>query len=137
MAEFAGLALTVFPLVIKGISAYVQCRDVWRWKVVMNGVLRGLRMENILFQNTCTNILQGTCQPELAVDLLRGVGWDADFIQHLQSCWGETNANAFIDAMTDMGTILTEVQEKLGFVNGVLHLPVRLATHPLPPNHRD
>jgi hypothetical protein len=135
MAEVAGVALAVFPLVIKGISAYVQCREVWWWRVAMKGVLRELQMENVLFQNTCTNILHGTCQPELAVDLLHGDGWDAEFIQHLQSCWGKTNAKVFVDAMTHMGAILTDVEEKLGFVRDVL--PVRLPADSLPPYDRD
>jgi hypothetical protein len=119
----------VFPLVVKGISAYVQCRNVWQWKVAMASVFRELEMENTLFQNTCTNVLHGTCEPEQVVKLLAGDGWNEDFIQHLQNCWGEANAKVFVDAMRRMGVILTAVKEKLGLDHGELSvcLPHQLA----------
>jgi len=124
MAEVAGLALAVFPLLVKGIVAYVDAnrvlQGVLEWRLGMKCLLRELEMENVLFQNTCTHVLNGICQPEQAMQLLRGEGWDDDFGRHVQECWGERNAKAFIEGVEQMGVVLWEVEKKLGFDDGLL-----------------
>jgi len=124
MAEAAGLALAAFPLVVKGIVRYIDAtrtvQEVLYWRRGMNCLLRDMKTERVLFENTCTNVLRGTCHVDQVVPLLRGEGWDEVFQQHLRGCWGEGSADIFIDGVKRMGVILVEVQKELGFDDGIL-----------------
>jgi hypothetical protein len=111
MAEAAGVALAVFPLVIKGLRFYV---DLWHRKLGMRSLVRELKVENVLFQNTCTNVLAGIFPPSEVTKLMGGDGWDEDFVQHLQECWGKQNAEVFIEAVKEMTVTLEELRRKLG-----------------------
>jgi hypothetical protein len=128
MAEATGLALAVFPLVVKGISVYVDgtrtIKDLWHWKLGLKCLVRELTMENVLFQNSCQNVLKGMCQDTDAVLLLRGEGWDDDFKAHLRECWGEQNSKVFTEGVERMGAILKEVEKDLGLGNNMT-VPVR------------
>jgi len=124
MAEAAGLALAAFPLVVKGIVGYIDAtrtiQEVVSWRRGMNCLIRDMKTERVLFENTCTNVLKDTCHVDHLVPLLRGEGWDEVFQQHLRECWGERSADTFIDGVKRMGVILVEVQKELGFDNGIL-----------------
>ena len=118
MAEAAGIALATFPFLIKGLGFYLdgsrQIKDLWHWKLGMRCLVRELKAENVLFQNTCTNVLAGIFPPSEVTKLMGGDGWDEDFIQHFQECWGKQSAEVFIEAVKEMTAALEELRKRLG-----------------------
>ena len=59
MAEAAGVVLAVLPLLVKSLSLYLdgthQVKELWRWKSNLKEMIRKLKMEQVIFQNTCMN----------------------------------------------------------------------------------
>ncbi|KAF8253414.1 hypothetical protein K440DRAFT_657368, partial [Wilcoxina mikolae CBS 423.85] len=117
MATAAGLALAVFPLVVKGLSVYLdgsrKIKDLWHWKLGLRCLIRELKAESVLFHNTCANVLDGIFSPSEVTDLMTGNGWDDQFMLDLEACWGAENAHVFVDAVKQLSSILEELRTKL------------------------
>ncbi|KAF8536481.1 hypothetical protein BDD12DRAFT_890141 [Trichophaea hybrida] len=118
MATAAGLALAVFPLVVKGLSIYLdgsrKIKDLWHWKLGLRCLIRELKAESVLFHNTCTNVLDGIFSPSEVTELMAGNGWGDQFMLDLEACWGAENAHVFVDAVNHLSSTLEELRIKLG-----------------------
>jgi len=118
MAEAAGLALAIFPLVVKGLSVYLdgsrKIKDCLQWKLGLRCLIRDLKAESVLFHNTCTNVLAGIFSPSEVIALMSGQGWDDQFMEDLEASWGVETAHVFADAVKHLSSTLDELRTKLG-----------------------
>ncbi|KAA8894846.1 hypothetical protein FN846DRAFT_785833 [Sphaerosporella brunnea] len=85
--EAAGLALGIFPILIKGIRFYIDgvgtIKDWWRYKGVLSRLVRQLETEQLKFENTCGHLLEGLVTAGEATDLVGGIGWDNPAFQEI------------------------------------------------------
>ncbi|KAF8534716.1 hypothetical protein BDD12DRAFT_895321 [Trichophaea hybrida] len=97
--EVAGLALAIFPLVVKGLGVYLDAtqkiKDVKDYKKVLRPLVRQLEMEKCKFVNTCEILLEGMVLAE-EVD----------------------TSKAFVDAVGALTSHLQELGNEIGLVEG-------------------
>ncbi|KAI9740454.1 MAG: hypothetical protein M1834_005034 [Cirrosporium novae-zelandiae] len=120
MAETAGLVLGVFPLVIEGVKQYLEgvrtIKRWWKYASVLNHLLRILKREKAIFENTCDLLLCDLVPASVLNDLLQQPGgdlWKNDSLQaKLQHRLGR-GFDTYLDAVTDMAEILDSFKAKL------------------------
>ena len=80
MAEAAGIALAVFPLIIKGLDAVVKVTESlkkwFEYHKRLRHAIRALKMEETKFRNTLTKILRDTVYYPDLKELLEKPGED-------------------------------------------------------------
>jgi hypothetical protein len=123
--EVAGLALAIFPLVVKGLGVYLDAaqkiKDVKDYKKVLRPLVRQLEMEKCKFVNTCEILLEGMVLAGKIETLVRGTGWDKPEVQDI--LWERlrpTQAKAFVDAVGALTSHLQELRDEIGLVEGKL-----------------
>lgn len=122
--EAAGLALGIFPLVLKGVEVYMDgldtAKDLWHWRRQLRFIYRELQVEFALFESTCERLIEevGTDGIEGGImtmmsgdiDCWRESGFDCKLAKHM----GDHIANVFIDQVIELNNCLEEIRGKLG-----------------------
>ncbi|KAA8901720.1 hypothetical protein FN846DRAFT_908903 [Sphaerosporella brunnea] len=110
--EAAGLALAIFPVIVQGVSFYVdgtrKIRDVMDHRRKAKKLLRRLEMEKVKFENTCEFFLDITTE-EMA-SLVDGVDWEKTIHERLP----DKEARVFLDAESELAEHLKELRDGLG-----------------------
>jgi hypothetical protein len=114
--EAAGLALAIFPLVVKGyLEGASMFEDARKHRRVLKRLVRRLDMENVKFENTCTDILDGMVPANELVRFLKGEGWKDDWFQvRLRRKFRPKEVDAFTNAVEDLVEYIQEVGQDLG-----------------------
>jgi len=125
MAEAAGLALAVFPVLIKGMSDYRKgLRTIGDWQKYrgqLSRLVRQLEMEQVKFENTCVSLLEGVVTAEKATALMAGTGWDdPEFQEILNQHLQPRLANAFADAVVALNSYLQLLSKDIGAVESCM-----------------
>lgn len=112
--ETAGLALAIFPLVVKGISTLHESahkvKNFIKYKNILGRLMNELEMERSKFFNTCEHILGDMATPER----LDGAGWDNNDFQHqLEERLSQQTAALFVMIMSSLGSNLRELSAAL------------------------
>jgi len=104
--EAAGLALAIFPLVVKGYQEGASMLKVAKnHKRVLRRLVRTLAMENILFENTCRSLLHGMVPANEMARFFdgRGEGWKDDrFQEQLQEKFRPEEVEVFTNAVEEL-----------------------------------
>lgn len=120
--ETAGLALSVFPLVVSGLQAYAEgartIRELWRPEMTLKSLIRELGMEKCKFENTCTSLLEGMVTDSDLTLLMESPGgslWSELNLQEKLECrFSPGTVKCYMDAMKDLASTLQILQENLG-----------------------
>lgn len=116
--EAAGIALAVFPLVVKGLAVYLDgvktCKDIVRWRTGMKCLIRELNTESVIFRNTCNVVLEGVLPLADVSRLMNGGNWDDHYVRALEESLGEHNTQAFVGEVKELCSVLQELKIELG-----------------------
>lgn len=120
MLEAAGLALGVFPLLIKGLGVYFdgieKIKGMWYWQRNLRTILRELDTENSLFQDACLYLLDECGYDGTIADLMEGdpEPWIKSGVQgKLQDYMGQRIANSFIAEVGQLYSYVEKLAQKL------------------------
>ncbi|KAF8244138.1 hypothetical protein K440DRAFT_663669 [Wilcoxina mikolae CBS 423.85] len=122
--EIAGIALGVFPIVVKGLTTYLdgsqQVEDLWRWKSSLKSIVRELKTESAIFENTCECLLEGFLSADEITSRMSGEGWDDITFQYrLKERLGTNTADAFTEGVQELFGYLLELKSQLGLDDDV------------------
>lgn len=110
--ETAGLVLAVFPVFVQVLGAYLDATSNFRNR---RALVRELKVEAILFTNTCATLLEGLVPPETVMLLLSGKGWDDRKIHSLLiDRIGVDAAGVFVESVEALSLALEKLRTKLG-----------------------
>ncbi|KAF8250454.1 hypothetical protein K440DRAFT_640029 [Wilcoxina mikolae CBS 423.85] len=118
--EVAGIVLVVFPLVVNGLSAFLdgtqKVKDLWQWEISLRKIIRDLGCEKAIFENTCEFLLEGLVSAEEVTPLIKGVGWDDLVLQYkMKERMGPNTADAIIAAVQELNRCLLLLESQLRF----------------------
>lgn len=120
MAEAAGFVLAAFPLIIEGLRAYaegiVTIKKWWRYRALLQHIVRRLEVEQVKLYNTCTNLLHNLVDDNMLHLLLENPGgfhWREESLRiSLRMRLGKS-FHTFLDTMNDMKEIVDLLKAKL------------------------
>jgi len=117
--EAAGLALAVFPLLLKGLSVYVdgvlKFRDLRDWNSVLGRLVRELKVESYVFENVCGQLLEGMVSPGDPKEPMKENPWDDHEIQRkLRERMGPEVAETFTELVKELLELLENLRKELG-----------------------
>ncbi|KAF8545339.1 hypothetical protein BDD12DRAFT_2809 [Trichophaea hybrida] len=114
--EAAGLALAIFPLVVKGYQDGAgMFADARKHQRVLKRLVRRLKMECVKFENTITDLLDGIVPANKLERLLKGEGWKENrFQQRLREKFKPKEVDIFTDAVEDLMEYIQQVGQGLG-----------------------
>jgi len=112
--EIAGIALAIFPLVVKGLYSLLDAsrtvKNLRDYHWVLGRLVRQFNMEKSKFGNTCGEILGELVTRELLI----GKGWDdPNFQKILEARFRPHTAKLFIDLICFLRSNLQELIDKL------------------------
>jgi hypothetical protein len=118
--EEAGLALAIFPILVKGIGLWFdglsRAKQMWCWTKTLENILRELNTESALYRNTCLTLLE-TCGYEGQIeDLMNGdvEKWSkSDFKNKLEEHMGAEIARAFFYEASKLLECLEKLTKRL------------------------
>jgi hypothetical protein len=117
--EKAGLALRVFPLLIKRLQIWSdttdRIKDIKHYKRVLQRLVRQLNMEKCKFENICGLLVEGIASTEDEATLLQGHGWQDPKFQ-VKERLRPAQAMAFDDALETLTCCLQELGHAVGLV---------------------
>lgn len=117
--EAAGIALAVFPLVVKGLVGYLEGvktgKDIVRWRTGLECLIRELNSETAIFRDICYKVLGGALPPADVSYLMNGGNWDNHYVRAVEEGLGEHKAHAFIDEFKAQCSVLQELNNAVGF----------------------
>jgi hypothetical protein len=117
--EVAGLALAIFPIVLKGLRFYLEDTQEIKEARAYTGKLkrlhRKLKMENMKFENTCELLLEGMVSAEEMKRMVSGSGWeDPGFQEVLKQRLRPQDIQTIVDVMGDLKAYLQELVDAIG-----------------------
>lgn len=115
--EVAGLTLAVFPLLVEGLKSYASgCRTIGEWRkylFILNKLVRRLRGQNVIFENTCTGLFEELFTAEQVTDLMKspgGEGWKSvEFSRVLHERL--LSAETFLETVDEMRKSIQELHD--------------------------
>jgi len=122
--EVTGIALGVFPIVVKGLSTYLdgsrKVVDLWQWESSLKSIVRELETESAIFENTSENILGGFLSADEVSSQMHGEGWDDITFQYkLKERLGPKTAHAFVEGVHELKNCLLQLNCQLGLDDDV------------------
>lgn len=117
--ETAGLALAIFPLVVRGLAFYLDAaqkvKDIYKYEGVLKRLVRELEMEKSKFENTCAVLLEGMVSAEQLATLVSGKGWEDSNLQNgLDQCLGQNAAKSLTEAVAALNSLLESLRKGIG-----------------------
>jgi hypothetical protein len=119
--EVTGLALATFPIVVKGVSFYLDAatkvKEIRNYEGVLERLVRQLEMEKTKFENTCEFLLEAVLPADRVAALVGGdlKAWeDSDFQDALAQCLRTNTATAFTKAVAALNMSLRRLVERIG-----------------------
>lgn len=117
--EAAGLALAVFPLILKGLKVYLDgaqmIQDLAGWRSVLKRLVRELDVECICFEDVCSKLLEGIASSRDATEPMNGNAWDdPDLQRKLRERLGSEATARFTELMKELHQLLKELRDELG-----------------------
>jgi len=117
--ETAGLALAIFPLVVRGLAFYLDAaqkvKEIYKYEGVLKRLVRELEMERSKFENTCAVLLEGMVSAEQLATLVSGEGWKDPNLQNgLERCLGLNAAKSFTEAVAALNSLLDSLRKGIG-----------------------
>ncbi|CCX31492.1 Similar to hypothetical protein CIMG_02666 [Coccidioides immitis RS]; acc. no. XP_001248895 [Pyronema omphalodes CBS 100304] len=92
-----------------------KAKDILTRKAGLKKLVRDLKTENAVFQNTCTNLLQGIFVPEEVSRLMKGEGWDdAGIRDAFRDSIGSDTTELFLDYIKEFSTAIDNVRSDIG-----------------------
>ena len=126
--EIAGLVLAAFPLVLDGISHWLDAvHKVQRWRRIhrqlKNYEIR-LQSQRVTYQNTLELLLDGIVQTDEDIAAMlaepRGEVWKKGKYYHLLHRRLDRAYDTFFETLKSMFTTLGEIEKKLGMEAGTV-----------------
>ena len=118
MAEAAGLALAVLPLLISAAENYEQClRPIYRFVHFTSEVSRfqrKLRIQKTIFQNQCRILLEDIVDHDVAVSMLQNMehpNWQDPDIEGAVSRQLEASRDACVTVVDDSLSVLKDLED--------------------------
>ena len=123
MAEAAGIALAGIPIVVNLLQGYVVAMKAYRrWQKygdILKDVIWRLNMEKLKLRNTCSEllILSGNVYDAALFNKNpKGNLWQKPLLQESLNAWLGPSCRAFFGAMSNIGAVIQEFENKLGIV---------------------
>ena len=113
MAEAAGFVLAALPLIIEGFRAYAEgietIKKWWRYRTLLQHIVRRLEVEQVKLYNTCTNLLQDLVDDDTLHLLLENPGgfrWREESLRTSLKLRLGNSFHVFLDTMNDMKEVV-------------------------------
>ena len=120
MAEAASFVLAALPLIIEGLRAYaegiVTIKKWWRYRTLLQHIVRRLEVEQVKLYNTCTNLLQDLVDDDTLHLLLENPGgfrWREDSLRTSLKLRLGKSFHVFLNTMNDMKEVVELLKARL------------------------